>query len=116
MPKKVPALSRTIPPEILEILGPPPLLSTEDKDLYYATLARFAKDLAPSDLVTWLLIKDLADYRVEIQRCRRGKLANARQGYSIHVESRLANTKLQLRGTLQNFARQPTSNSRRRPR
>lgn len=42
--------------------------------LYYATLERFA-NIAPTDIVTWLLIKDLVDYRVEIARYRRLKAA-----------------------------------------
>ena len=65
-----------IPPEILELLGPPPLLPSEDAKAYYATLAFFARSIRPGeDLITWMLIKDLADHRAEIARYRRLKAA-----------------------------------------
>lgn len=64
-------IMESIPPGILKILGPPPLLSTEDADDYFHTLAWFAKDIAPTDTTAWFLIKDLADARFEINRYRR---------------------------------------------
>src|SRR4051794_20554113 len=64
-----------LPAEIVKILGPPPILVSEDEDLYYATLARFAKEFRPNDMTDWFLVKDLADLRVEIARCRRIKKA-----------------------------------------
>jgi hypothetical protein len=74
MEKKTPAaLSDLIPADVLELLGPPPLLSTEDARLYYAMLANFAQAIQPADFITWLLVKDLADHRVEIARYRRFK-------------------------------------------
>jgi hypothetical protein len=63
-----------IPSDVLELLGPPPVLPTEDAKLYYAILAHFARSIRPKeDLITWMLIKDLADHRLEIARYRRFK-------------------------------------------
>ena len=62
-----------IPRDVLELLGPPPLLSTEDAKLYHAMLAHIAHSIRPEDLITWMLVKDLADHRVEIARYRRFK-------------------------------------------
>jgi len=49
------------------------LLPTEDANLYYAMLASIAQSIRPGDCITWLLIKDLADHRVEVARYRRFK-------------------------------------------
>lgn len=62
-----------VPAAIRKLLGPPPLLSTENEKFYYAMLAHFAATVENPDLVTWLLLKDVADARVEITRCRNFK-------------------------------------------
>ena len=41
------ARAESIPDEIREILGPPPLLSTEDAKLYEAMMAYFAQSIRP---------------------------------------------------------------------
>ena len=64
-------IAQSIPDEIQEILGSPPLLSTEELKVYNATLAYFANDIPPSDVITWFLLKDLADHRTDIARYRR---------------------------------------------
>jgi hypothetical protein len=69
------ALASPIPPEVQELLGPPPLLSNEDARLYYAMLASLAQFMRPTNMITWLLVKDLVDHRVEIARYRRFKTA-----------------------------------------
>jgi hypothetical protein len=58
----------TVPATIRAMLGPPALLPSEDAAIYEATLAHFAGEVAPRDLITWMLIKDLADHRLEIAR------------------------------------------------
>jgi hypothetical protein len=55
------------------MLMPPPLLATEDEDLYCGMLTVFARSIRPGDLITWMLVKDLADHRTEIARYRRFK-------------------------------------------
>jgi hypothetical protein len=72
MKKTLPSVN-TIPPEILEILGPPPILSSENERVYYATLAYFANLIGPTDIITWFITKDLVDSRVEIARHKRFK-------------------------------------------
>jgi hypothetical protein len=96
MKKKALTLAKSIPAEILNILGPPPILSTEDENLYYETLARFARDIAPTDTITWLLIKDLVDYRIEIARCRRFKAAVIKQAYQARISAAIKNHRLAL--------------------
>jgi hypothetical protein len=63
----------SIPADVLEMLGPPSLLSTEDEKLYVAVLAKIARPIRSPDIVTWMLIKDLVDHRFEIARYRRLK-------------------------------------------
>ena len=67
-----------VPATIRAILGPPALLSSEDAAIYEATLAHFAREIAPRDLIAWMLVKDLADHRLEIARYRRLRAAVVR--------------------------------------
>ena len=62
-----------IPADVLEMLGPPPLLPTEDEKLYFAVVAKLTQPIRSPDIITWMLIKDLADHRFEIARYRRLK-------------------------------------------
>jgi hypothetical protein len=64
----------SLPPEILDVLGPPPLLSTEDEATYYTVFAYFVDAINPKDILVWMRIKDLADYHWEIRRLRRIKV------------------------------------------
>lgn len=75
MENLVPSLSplNTIPADVLEMLGPPPLLPPEDEKLYFAIVATMARPIRSPDIITWMLIKDLADHRFEIARYRRLK-------------------------------------------
>jgi hypothetical protein len=100
MKKQALALVKSLPPEMVETLGPPPLLPTEDEELYYATLARFAKDIAPTDTITWLLMKDLVDYRIEIARCRRFKASIVTQAAEDRIRTAIANHKTTVEGEI----------------
>jgi hypothetical protein len=75
MDKQAPSVIalNSIPADVVAMLGPPPLLPTEDEKLYFAILARIARPIRSPDIVTWMLIKDLADHRFEIARYRRMK-------------------------------------------
>lgn len=66
-------LAKKIPEIISALLGPPPILSTESAAVYYGMLASFAEFVDPTDLIAWMLIKDMADSRVEIARYRQLK-------------------------------------------
>jgi hypothetical protein len=65
---------KSLPREILDVLGAPPLLSTEDAKIYYTVFAYFVNYINPNDILVWMWIKDLADYRWEILRLRRNKV------------------------------------------
>jgi len=59
-----------IPTDVLHLIGLPPTLPWESGELYFKMIASFAETLVPEDLISWMLIKDLADHRVEIARLR----------------------------------------------
>jgi hypothetical protein len=58
------------PAEVREYLGRPPTISTESETLYWAMIASLAELAKPRMLLTWFLIKDIVDARIEIQRWR----------------------------------------------
>jgi hypothetical protein len=60
-----------VPAELLEIFGPPALLSTEDPRLYAKLLARAGQDIRPTDIIGWILVKRFIDQFVECERYRR---------------------------------------------
>ena len=74
----LPAAQEDVPATIRAMLGPPALLPGEDAAIYEATLAHFAREVAPRDIIAWMLIKDLADHRLEIARYRRIRTALVR--------------------------------------
>src|SRR5262249_38759502 len=66
--------------ELKKLLGPPPVLSSEDANAYYAILARILKSLGASDFIEQIIAKDLADATWEMIRYSRHKaLAVERQ-------------------------------------
>jgi len=92
------AATTDVPATIRAILGPPALLSSEDAAIYEATLAHFAREVGPRDLIAWMLIKDLADHRLEIARYRRLRAAVVRHSVDHSTQAMLA----QLRSAYQN--------------
>jgi hypothetical protein len=62
-----------VPPVVRELLGSPPLVLTESEEVYWGTVASFAQFVGSTDPIAWLLIKDVADARVEIHRYRKFK-------------------------------------------
>jgi hypothetical protein len=63
----------TIPADVLELLGPLPVLSKHEATAYLALLGRFARMYKPRDLVEWGYVKDLLDHWLETQWSRRVK-------------------------------------------
>jgi hypothetical protein len=63
-----------IPPEIRELWGEPPLLSSEDLKAYDKLARTIIKDVAPTDVIEWLWIKDVLDLSWEVRRLRRFKI------------------------------------------
>lgn len=76
-------------PEIVEIFGAPPLLSTEDAGAYDDMLAKLANAVHPGDIIACLLIKDIADKRTEIARWRRQKAALVEKATQQQRETRM---------------------------
>jgi hypothetical protein len=57
--------------EILELFGPPPVLSSEDIRSYQEIMARLLEEFAPRDFMGRLLIKELTDSNWEVMRYSR---------------------------------------------
>jgi len=81
--KKTPSKSiRSVPPDIEALFGDPPLVSTEDPNLYWDMLDRFAEFVEPKNIIEWLWVKDIVDLCWEIARLRRYRaqqIENARR-------------------------------------
>jgi hypothetical protein len=61
----------SIPDDILRMFGDPPLLSTEDPQLYSLLLCTIAQEVCPRNAIEWFWVKDIVDLTWEIQRLRR---------------------------------------------
>src|SRR5499433_4225474 len=64
-------LSRLIPPEIADILGHPPVLSTENRQAYDALMTQLVLEWKPRNIIGWTFVDDLANISLEIFRHRR---------------------------------------------
>jgi len=62
---------RCVPADIEALFGDPPLLSTEDPNLYWDMFDRFAEFVDPKNIIEWLWLKDIVDLCWEIARLRR---------------------------------------------
>ena len=62
---------RCVPADIEALFGDPPLLSTEDPNLYWDMFDRFAEFVDPKNIIEWLWLKDIVDLSWEIARLRR---------------------------------------------
>jgi len=62
---------RSVPPDIEALFGDPPLLGTEDPNLYWDMFDRFAEFVDPKNIIEWLWVKDIVDLSWEIARLRR---------------------------------------------
>jgi len=59
--------------DLLEILGPPPLLDGENRDHYVAIYTRMRSSVAPADMIEEIWVHDVVDLTWEILRLRRLK-------------------------------------------
>jgi hypothetical protein len=64
-----------IPADIHALFGNPPLLRSEDPELYWRLVDRLVQAIAPKDVIEWLWLKDVADYGWEAFRLQRFKTA-----------------------------------------
>ncbi len=60
-----------VPEEARALLGPSWIIEGEDRELYEALLARVGAAVEPTDIIDWLLVKDVVALTWEIQRSRR---------------------------------------------
>jgi hypothetical protein len=60
-----------IPQDILPLFNPPPLLSTEDPNVYCRLLVGVTQDTNPTTCTDWMYVKDITDLRWELRRERR---------------------------------------------
>ena len=70
-----------VPASVRELLGPPPVLMTEDAGKYDAILARLAAEIEPATLEEWFLLNDIACVNWEILRYRRAMNAELKIRY-----------------------------------
>jgi hypothetical protein len=63
--------NNSVPPDIQALFGDPPLLSTEDPNLYWDMFGRFAEFVEPKNIIEWVWVKDSVDLSWEIARLRR---------------------------------------------
>jgi hypothetical protein len=70
----VPQNASAAPEDVVVLLGPPPLLSTEDPQVYHDLLSRVVRVAAPRHMIDWILVRDFVDLTWEIQRIRRYKV------------------------------------------
>ena len=64
-------LSRLIPPEIADILGHPPVLSTENRQAYDALMTQLVLEWKPRNIIGWMFVHDITNVSWEIFRHRR---------------------------------------------
>ena len=72
------------PDELRELVGPPPVLGSEDDRGYYAIMDRLTQSLAPRDFVDQLMVKEVADCFWEVTRYTRQKMTLER-GFREHT-------------------------------
>ena len=56
------------------LLGPPPLLTTENPHQYWELFEQFADAIEPKNVIEWLWLKDIVDLSWEIARLRRYRM------------------------------------------
>ena len=80
---------RCVPTDIEALFGDPPLLSTEDPNLYWDMFDRFAEFVDPKNIIEWLWLKDIVDLCWEIARLRRYRalsIERARERKNAEIE------------------------------
>jgi chromosome segregation ATPase len=59
-------------------------------------LGYLANDIPPDDMITWLLLKDLVDHRIEMARYRRLKGALLQKVHNVRVQRNIAQLRTNL--------------------
>jgi hypothetical protein len=79
-------LPRVVQAEIVDIFGPPPVLSTESREAYDALMTQLALEWKPRSITELMYVRDIADISWEIFRHRRA-IANV---FAISFKTALA--------------------------
>jgi hypothetical protein len=64
---------KKLPPRVRLLCGDPPVLSSEKRKDYESLFCHMADCVKPTDVIEWLLLKDVVDHTWEIRRLRRFK-------------------------------------------
>jgi hypothetical protein len=72
--------------KLKKLLGPPPILSSEDPKIYDALLAEIIESVGPSHFIVQMLVKNLADVTWEITRISRHKAMVIEGQYRLRQE------------------------------
>jgi hypothetical protein len=72
--------TQSVPEHVRALLGPSWLIEGEDPKLYEELLGRVGAAVQPSDIIDWLLLKDVVALTWEIQRTRRQRESVVRMG------------------------------------
>jgi hypothetical protein len=70
----------------------------ESKAIYWRMAAAFARFISPDDFIAWMLVKDLADYRLEIHRLRRYKALLITEAWRRRVREQIASWEARIEG------------------
>ena len=62
-----------MPAAIRKLWGPPPILPSEDPEVYWKFAFAIAHSVDPGDAIVWILLKDLVDHSWEIRELRKHK-------------------------------------------
>lgn len=79
--------------ELKKLFGPPPVLSTESTDTYYAIMAAFVKCFEPEDFMVRMFMKDLTDSTWDAMRYTRHKTLTMERKYRQGLEYQAARAK-----------------------
>jgi len=88
MTKKASGTSAIDLPELKDLLGPAPVLSTESERSFHEIWARLVQDIRPDDFIEQLLIRQIADCTWEIIRYTRHKTLTIERAFRQHCEIR----------------------------
>jgi hypothetical protein len=73
------------PDELRELLGPPPVLGSEDDRAYDAIMGRLTQSLAPRDFIEQVMVKEVADCIWEAARYTRQKMLTMERGFRGYI-------------------------------
>ncbi len=92
-----------MPAVIRKLWGPPPILPSEDPEVYWKFAFAIAHSVDPGDAIVWILLKDLVDHSWDIRELRKHKAQIIR----IEVRKLLAEEKPEEREEFEKYLTTP---------